>query len=181
MTAIVGLVSDGRVLIGGDSAGVAGYNLTVRRDHKVWTAGPYVYGFTTSFRMGQLIRYSFAPPPPPVGEDLERFLATTWINALRETLRQGGWSRVTEQQEQGGQFLVGTRGRLFTVDGDFQIGEPADGYDAIGCGGEIALGALHATRDVDLFAEDRVLAALRAAAHHSAGVAGPFVLAWEDR
>lgn len=182
MTAIVGLVSGGRVLIGGDSAGVAGYSLTVRRDRKVWASGPWVYGFTSSFRMGQLIRYAFQPPsPPPDGQDLERYMATAWVDALRQTLKDGGYSRVSDQQEQGGTFLVGTRGRLFTVDGDFQVGESADGYDAVGCGGEIALGALYATRDMELFAEDRVLAALRAAEHHSAGVAGPFVLAWEDR
>lgn len=181
MTAIVGLVSAGRVLIGGDSAGVAGYSITVRRDAKVFASGPYVYGFTDSFRMGQLIRYAFQPPPPPDGDDLDRFLATTWVDQLRETLRKGGWSTVESQQEHGGTFLVGARGRLFRVGADFQVGEPADRYDAVGCGEELAIGALYATADSDMFAEDRALLALRAAEYHSAGVAGPFVLAWEDR
>lgn len=181
MTAIVGIVSAGRVLIGGDSAGVAGYSITVRRDPKVFTVGPYVFGFTSSFRMGQLIRFAFQPPAPPSGDSLDRFMVTAWIDQLRETLSKGGWAKVEAQQEQGGCILVGVQGRLFRVDGDYQVGEPADGYGAIGSGEEVALGALHATRDADMFAEDRALAALRAAEHHCAGVVGPFTLAWEDR
>ncbi len=54
MTAIVGLVHNATVYIGGDSAGVSGYSMTVRADSKVFTIGPYLMGFTTSFRMGQL-------------------------------------------------------------------------------------------------------------------------------
>lgn len=182
MTAIVGLVSDGRVLLGGDSAGVAGYSLTVRRDAKVFASGPYVYGFTDSFRMGQLIRYAFQPPAPTLDdEQLDRFLATTWVDALRKTLRDGGWAHIEQAQEQGGSFLLGCRGRLFHIAGDFQVGEPADGYDAVGCGADLALGALHATTGSGMFVEDRALAALRAAEYHSAGVAGPFTLVWEDR
>jgi hypothetical protein len=52
VTAIVGLVHEGTVYIGGDSAGVSGYSMTVRADAKVFTVGPYLLGFTTSFRMG---------------------------------------------------------------------------------------------------------------------------------
>jgi hypothetical protein len=51
MTCIVGLVDGGRVWLGGDSAGVSGWDLTVRADRKVFRNGPYVMGFTTSFRM----------------------------------------------------------------------------------------------------------------------------------
>lgn len=67
MTAIAGLVHDGRVLIGADSGGVAGWTLNVRKDSKVFTNGAYVMGFTTSFRMGQLLRWAFKPPAPRQG------------------------------------------------------------------------------------------------------------------
>jgi hypothetical protein len=58
MTAIVGLTDNGTVHIGGDSAGVSDWSLTIRADSKVFTNGPYVMGFTTSLRMGQLPRYA---------------------------------------------------------------------------------------------------------------------------
>ena len=53
MTAIAGLVHDGKVYIGGDSAGVAGMDLHLRSDPKVFTVGEFVIGYTTSFRMGR--------------------------------------------------------------------------------------------------------------------------------
>ena len=59
MTCIAGLVHDGAVYLAGDSAGCSGWDLTVRADPKVFVSGSYVMGFTTSFRMGQLLRSVF--------------------------------------------------------------------------------------------------------------------------
>lgn len=177
MTVIAGLVDSGSVLIGGDSAGIGGYQLTVRRDSKTFTNGPYVFGFTSSFRMGQIIRHAFTPPEPT--GDLEAFMCTAFVDELRKALRDGGWARIEQAQEQGGCFLVGVSGRLFKVDGDFQVGEALDGFDAAGCGDDLALGALYATADSGLAAEDRLMLALRAAERFSAGVRGPFSLTRE--
>jgi hypothetical protein len=82
MTAIVGLVDAGSVYIGGDSAGVAGMSMTVRADAKVFRKKRYLFGFTTSFRMGQLIRYSLKVPK--VKGNLDAFMATTFVDALRD-------------------------------------------------------------------------------------------------
>ncbi|WP_431977592.1 hypothetical protein [Micromonospora haikouensis] len=174
MTAIVGLVHHGAVHIGGDSAGVGpGWSSTVRADAKVFRNGPYLMGFTDSFRMGQLLRYALDAPKPPA-RDLDRHMATTFVDAVRKTLVDGGWMSRSDGRESGGTFLVGVAGRLFQVCGDFQVAEPADGYAAVGCGYDIALGALYATAGQP--PARRVRAALEAAAHFSAGVRGPFVL-----
>ncbi|MGA5472539.1 hypothetical protein ACPCUK_27670 [Streptomyces arboris] len=175
MTVIVGLVHKGRVYLGADSAGVSGLQLTVRRDAKCFRTGPYVMGFTTSFRMGQLLRYAFQPPHPT--GDLHRFMVTTWTDALRTCLKDGGWARKDSEQEQAGDFLVGVAGRLFTIHSDYQVGEPADDYAAVGCGDELALGALHATAHLGMAPRARLTAALAAATHHSAGVTGPYTFA----
>ncbi len=173
MTAIVGLVHGSTVYIGGDSAGVSGFSLTVRADAKVFTLGPYVLGFTTSFRMGQLIRYSLNAPAPQ--GDLDRFMSTTFVDAVRDCLKAGGWARKEDEREEGGTFLVGVNGRLFLIDEDYQVGASADGYAAVGCGGEIALGALFATAEANMSPEHRIMLALQAAERFSAGVRGPFL------
>jgi hypothetical protein len=180
LTVIAGVVHNGRVHIAGDSAGVAGYSLTVRADAKVWASGLYAFGFTSSFRMGQLLRYSFQPPAPAEG-DLHRFMVTTFTDALRTCLKDGGWARKDAEQEQGGDFLVGIGGRLFRVSNDYQVGESRDGYDAVGCGDELALGALHSASSLGLKPRRRLAHALAAADHHSAGVVGPFVYAKTPR
>jgi hypothetical protein len=174
VTAIVGLVHQGTVYVGGDSAGVSGYSMTVRADAKVFTVGPYLLGFTTSFRMGQLIRYAL-DPPTPAGDDLDRFMATTFVDAVRACLKAGGWAKKENDREEGGTFLVGVAGRLFTVEEDYQVGASADGYAAVGGGSEIALGALFATARTRMAPERRVLVALQAAERFSAGVRGPFI------
>ncbi|MFG3296187.1 hypothetical protein ACGF3G_46335 [Streptomyces sp. NPDC048179] len=172
MTVIVGLVHRKRVHLGGDSAGSSGSQLTIRRDPKVFTNGPYALGFTTSFRMGQLLHHAFEAPHPE--GDLARFMATTFINAVRTCLKEGGWARKDSEQEQAGTFLVGVRGRLFEIYSDYQVGEPVGGYTAVGSGDDLALGALHATAHLGLKPRERLTAALRAADHHCAYVSAPY-------
>lgn len=173
MTCIAGVAHDGKVWIGGDSAGVSSWTLMVRADEKVFTNGPFVMGFTSSFRMGQLLRYGLHVPEQTTGQDDHEFMCTTFIDAVRACLKAGGLAKKDQEVESGGCFLVGYRGRLYLIGSDYQVGESSVGYDAVGCGGEIALGALHATTGAP---GKRVKTALKAAAAHSAGVRGPFVV-----
>lgn len=174
MTAIAGITDGVTVWLGGDAAGVRGYDLITRADPKVFTAGPYVMGFTTSFRMGQLLHYKLKPPEPPEGGDLMRFMCTTFVDALRQVLKDGGWAEKDKERESGGEFLVGVAGRLFRVESDFQVSERADRYDACGCGEDHILGALFAAEDMDWSPRKRLNTALSAASRFSAGVTAPF-------
>lgn len=177
MTCIVA-IKDGKggVLMGADSAGVAGWSIRTRLDPKIYRVGPFLFGFTTSFRMGQLLGHSFECPAqgPDVSES--RFMATTFIEALRSCLKSGGFARKDSETEQGGVFLVGYRGRIFRIEQDYQVGEIAHEFEACGCGEEIALGSLYSTSH-DSFAS-RVNTALNAAAEFSNGVRGPFIHEW---
>lgn len=173
MTCIAGIVYDSTVYLAGDSAGCSGWDLTVRADPKVFTSGSYVMGFTTSFRMGQLLRYAFSPPEPEAG-DLHRFMCTSFTDALRQCLKDGGWAERDKEREAGGTFLVGTHGRLFIFNSDYQVAEPADPYAAVGCGAAYALGALHATEGGKITPQRRLDGALAAAERFSNGVRGPF-------
>ena len=172
MTCIVGLVHHEVVYIGGDSAGVARLRLTVRADEKVFRNSDFLMGFTTSFRMGQLLRYSLKPPRRHPDDDIHQYMVVDFINAIRECLKAGGCASKEDEVESGGTFLVGYAGHLFTVDSDYQVGIPEDGYAAVGSGQDIALGALFATQGQA--PRQRVLTALRSAERFNAGVRGPF-------
>lgn len=173
MTIIAGLIHDGTIYVGADSAGVAGYDLTIRADRKVFINGPYVIGFTSSFRMGQLLRWKFADPDRDPRVDVEKFMCTAFVDGVRKLLNDNGYGRKDCNVESGGSFLVGYAGRLFQVQGDYQVKENAEGFDACGCGENLALGALYATRDwTDPRA--RLQLALETAERFSAGVRGPF-------
>jgi len=172
MTCIVGLVHGAKVYIGGDSAGVGGYSLTVRADRKVFRNGDFVMGFTTSFRMGQLLRHALVPPKRYPDADIDKFMVTDFVNAVRDCLKSGGYAERHNEAEHGGVFLVGYAGRLFRIDRDYQVGEAADGFDAVGCGHELAQGAMYANRTGEPL--ERLRVALEAAERFSAGVRGPF-------
>lgn len=185
MTCIVALrdPATGRVVMGGDSAGVSGLDLTVRRDPKVGRVGEYLIGFTTSFRMGQLLLYGFTPPEPP--EEQERlypFMVTTFTDAVRKLLNDGGYAQIKDGKESAGCFLVAIRGRIFQIESDYQVGERIEDYAAVGCGESYAIGAFSfmEMEGVGGTLEQRVESALKIAAHCSAGVRAPFtVLALE--
>lgn len=175
MTCIVGLVHDGKVTIGADSAGVGGLDIANRKDVKVFTNGDFVIGCTTSFRMIQLLQYKLTAPKRHPDTDVMRFMVTDFIEEARRVFRDGGFTTKDREAESGGTFLVGYAGRLFRIDSDFQVGERADGFDACGCGDSYALGAMANTADMP--PRDRLTKALETAAHFSAGVRGPFVFA----
>lgn len=186
MTAVAGLVHEGRVHICGDSAASGGTSIMIRADRKVFThpqrapgqpeqPDHWAFGYTTSYRMGQILQHAFTPPVLPEDTDLHRFMCTTFVDALRAAFKTAGWARDRSGIEETGQFLIGVRGRLFIVDEDYQVGEPADGYAAVGCGTDLALGSLHTTRSLGWTPNARLRSALMAAAHHSTGVQAPFV------
>ncbi len=180
MTCIVGLVHNKKVWIGGDSAGIAGLDQTIRADAKVFTRGEFAFGFTTSFRMGQILRYSFKIPPISEGKDIYEYMVTDFIDAVRKALKDGGYARKESEEEKGGTFLVGVRGRLFKIDSDYQVGESVKPYDACGCGESYALGAFYAQKSL-VDPKKSVIAALEAATEFSAGVKPPYLLVCADR
>lgn len=174
MTCIVGLVHEARVYIGGDSAAVSGWDLTVRADAKVFKRGPFVMGFTTSFRMGQLLRYRLEIPKRPEGMALDEYMATLFVDASRQCLKDGGQAKRENEVEEGGSFLVGHEGRLFHVAADYQVGEAVDGFTAVGTGADSARGSLFASSLRR--PRPRVEQALAAAERFNAAVRGPFTV-----
>lgn len=177
MTCIVALVQDGKIYMGADSAGVAGYSLMVRRDPKIYRVdNKMLIGFTSSFRMGQLLGYALVLPEHHSDVHIERYMATSFIDAVRTCLKTGGYAKRENEVESGGTFLVGYRSELFLIDSDFQIGKSAHPYGAVGCGADLALGALHATVMGALGPQERLQAALTAAEEFSAGVRRPFMI-----
>lgn len=182
MTCIAALVQDGAITMGGDSAGVAGLRLHVRSDPKVFRNGDFLIGCTSSFRMIQVLRFHVKPPEHPRKHedgswlDAYEYMVRYFVEECRRKFKEHGYLTKQDEQEMGGCFLVGYCGRLFYVDGDFQVGELHDPFAAVGCGMDLAHGALYALRDSDLDPESKVRLALEAAERFSAGVRRPFVI-----
>lgn len=174
MTCIVALKHRETIFMGCDSAGVGWLSRQNRVDPKIYRIGDsMLIGFTTSFRMGQLLGYSLTIPHHHPDVSIEKWMVTAFIDAVRTTLKNGGWAEKEREQERGGCFLVAYRGRIFEIQSDYQVAERAEPFGAVGCGEDLALGALHATQKLR-DPRRRVEMALEAAAAFSAGVHPPF-------
>jgi ATP-dependent protease HslVU (ClpYQ) peptidase subunit len=174
MTCVAGIVERGGVYLGGDSIAVGGYAMEVRAMPKVFRHGPFVIGCAGSFRVADVIRYRFEPPLPDAASDLHRYMATVFADTLRDVLKAHGVVNVENNIEEApAELLVGVRGRLFTVNDDFHVGESVHRFAAVGCGSDLAMGALYAlgTRGTP---RERLTKALHAAEAFSAGVRAPF-------
>ncbi len=188
MTCIVGIRHDKGVVLAGDSVGVDdGGGADMRRDPKTFAINRHVaIGYTSSFRMGQLLRYNLALPAivDAIGEkrteDAFQWAVQEFIPACRQTFKEGGYLKENGREE-GGCFLLAVRDRLFEVHSDFQVAEPDPQYVATGSGEPYALGALHALVGPtagpvsEKVAREVAGKALDAAVFHSAYVRPPYV------
>lgn len=176
MTAIAAISTGSKVYIGADSAGCAGNSLELRKDSKVFESGKFLMGFTSSFRMGQILRYSFKAPGQEKKIDDVTYMNTRFVDAVRKCLKIGGYARNVNGEENGGTFVVGYKGSIYVVESDFQVAIPLNDYTAVGCGADLCLGSLHTTERYDISPQDRIMLALDAAESYSCGVRGPFVV-----
>lgn len=180
MTCIIGLVDSkaGTVYMGCDSVGANThtYRVNTRKDAKVFRNGPFLMGFTSSFRMGQLLRYKLSVPKRQDKQPVYNFMVTTFIDAVRHCLNHNGYATTVDNQESGGVFLVGYEGRLFKIDNDYQVCELLeDSFDAVGCGESYALAVMNVNSHIKN-PQKRIKEALATAAKYSAYVQGPFLV-----
>jgi hypothetical protein len=158
--------------MGSDRAGSDGWSIGNVEAPKVFANGPLLIGYTTSFRMGQLLQHALVPPTQTLTWDVDRWVAVDLMNAVRETYDANGWDETDSGKHVGGNFLLAVSGRCYEIQSNYSFIRTVTGEYAIGSGEMFALGSLHSTRGGD--PRQRVLAALEAAAERSPSVAGPF-------
>ncbi len=185
MTCIVALINENKVFLGGDAAASDDKSGLIfqRTDPKVFKVGQFGIGFVDSFRMGQILQYSWTPPvykPTSGYRNLDKFLRTRFVESVKEAFKENGYGNQnpgTEDGDEGGIFIVTVQGagRIFTMDSDFHIGEADVQYMAEGAGQELALGSLFSTPQVKT-PRKRVRMALEAAAKFNMSVRPPFTI-----
>jgi len=173
MTCIIGLAEDNKVYMGGDSALASGWTVRITAQPKVYHIGPFLIGAEGSPRLDQILQYHLDIPEQVLEEDYE-YMVTVFIEAVRAAFKGVGFSKIEDNEESGGIFLVGYQGHLYKVWSDFQIGSYADSIAACGCGEEFALGAMKALEHLP--PRERILKSLEIAAYFSGGVMPPFVI-----
>lgn len=175
MTCVVGLIENGKVWLGADSATTwDSTRLQVTSNPKVFKVGKFLVGSAGSGRTQRVLRHGWTPPTQKK-LPLEQYICTVVVDSIRKALFEGGASEKKDNVEDAnGDILLAYRGHLFRVDSDYNVDEARLPYDAVGCGAHIALGAMYANKGVQ--AKQRILTALRASQEFNWGVRGPFTI-----
>ena len=172
MTCVIGLVHRRRIYMGADSAATGNRFMRTTSLPKGFQAGEHLIGYCGSFRMGQVLQHCLASPEHPPGEAVDTYMVTRFVEAVRVAFKANWVPPADEQKERGGHFLVGYRGRLFSVNNDFHVGDMHDGFDCIGSGAPVALGAMKALEN--LAPKERIERALEITSYYVSDVAPPF-------
>lgn len=178
MTCIAALIHEGRVWMGGDGRS------TIYRSGIVIASEPKVRKFGKLLVGRAGTGASERPLDDPAFWDAldPRDMTGSWYRLVpkvfeamkeRHALDSDGSPAVDA--------LIGISGRLYLVDGGLAMWPLAEQYQALGSGRDLALGSLHTSRDWSFPGpEERLEAALAAAATHNSEVGEPFTIIHED-
>jgi len=184
MTCIIGYKDKDIVYLAGDGALSMGNTNMSSAISKVFYNGDFVLGNCGSCRMGDILEYSFiAPKIEEGGEYNHRFMCTSFIESLKQSHELGGFD--PSNDENNGEILVAVRDKLFIIFPDYSVVEYDNHYYAVGCGHDIAKGAIFALEQANqkrakkdkLSVEFMLTVALNAASHFMGSVSPPFVIA----
>jgi len=178
MTCIVGYVEDGTVYMGSDSAGSDWFTYTVRQEPKVFKRpgdrGEMIIGYTSSFRFGQLLEHALEIPIQPKNMNDHKYMVTSFMDAVRKCLGDGGFKKTKNDNEQGGTCLIGYHGKLWEMEDDFQIALCQKIGASVGSGVYAATAVLHILDEYEISPKKKVEKALQIAEKCVTTVKGPF-------
>lgn len=152
MTCIVGIEFDQGVLIAGDKQGTEG---NMRQDFvnsKLIMLPPAseqgasaIAGYSSSYRMGQILENFVRMPDQPEGMSDISYLVSLFIPKVISAYKDNGSSLDPSGEyveSRSGYFILGYKGRVYSIGSNYSVLSPRLGYCAEGSGEQVALGNL---------------------------------------
>lgn len=133
MTCIAAMVYGNEVFMAGDLMGSNGFTKKTYTDSKVFKNGDFVIGYTSSFRMGQLLQFNWSQPPRVEGLSDREYLQLDVIESMRTMFNTYGYGVKDGLEDIGGNFLIGYNGSLYEMQPNFSVLKNDD-FAAIGSG-----------------------------------------------
>lgn len=176
MTCIVAIAEAGRVHMGCDSCASDGHRRYVQVRSKITRKGGFLIGHSGSIRFADLIEHVWAPPERLEASTDSSYMCVQVATSIRTLLRDNGLMQRKDDVESASNCwaVIGYRGGLWSMEPDLQMRVDSIGYAATGSGLDYAIGALYATRAMNLEPHPRLQLALEAASHHLVSVCPPF-------
>jgi ATP-dependent protease HslVU (ClpYQ) peptidase subunit len=165
----------GRGYIACDSLGSDGYTGQQYANPKVFAKGGMLIGYTSSYRMGQLLQYGLTLPEHKPGQNLDEYMHVDFVESVRSLLRDNGYLKIDYNVESGGTFMVITSGRLYVMTRDLALMEGADTFNAVGSGEHYARAVLQTLSNevlIDISPREALETAISVASKYVVSVGG---------
>jgi ATP-dependent protease HslVU (ClpYQ) peptidase subunit len=137
MTLIVGIDLEIKgnklIYLAGDRCGSNGFTKDQYVKPKVFKRDNYAFGYTSSFRMGQILEYAKISKDLPSWED-ESNLYVSFVDWAKSAMKDGGFLEDKSGKTSGGNFIFFNGKLLSEVQDNFSILIPIDGLIAVGSG-----------------------------------------------
>ena len=144
MTCCIGYKTNKKIYFISDTQGSNDDNKEIRLDPKIFKMNNMLFATCGSFRMRDVLRYELDIPKLKIGEDIDRYIRTTVINAIRDLFVDKGICIKTDETDLAspGDILINIKDKIYKIESDFQVGEINKPYVAIGCGAREAMAAM---------------------------------------
>lgn len=145
MTCIIALkTKEGHNVIAGDLMASNGHHFNKIKTSKIFTKGDQcIIGYTSSFRMGQILEFGWDMPPRIEGLTDEQYMCNNVMSSLRSAFHKQGFGGRDIIEDIGGTFLILYRDKLFMVQSNYSVLEYEDDVLAVGSGTDAALAVMH--------------------------------------
>lgn len=177
MTVVLGYVDNGTCYMLGDSCASDAINHSIVRNPKVFNPvgrRDVLIGCAGTFRLPNLLKYIpniFPSESELATEDIDMSYLVNEFSPVIKALTDDF------EDDDLWEMLIAVNGKIYRMQMDMSIIEPADVCEAIGCGGSVALGAFKVLNELEpnMKIEDRMNHALRVACDTVQGCTGPFL------
>lgn len=134
MTCIIGMVQNNKVSMIGDKEGSDGFTKNIfSKTPKVFHVGDFILGYTTSFRMGQILQYSWTPPKKSLDDNDDYYIYKIVVDSIKKCFEDNGFGHKPKAELETGNFLIGWNGRLFEMQSNLSLMEHSE-FASVGCG-----------------------------------------------
>jgi len=161
------LDTNGDIYMGGDSIGVLDYTYLTVKEPKIFRRKNMVFGYTTSFRMGQILQYDIDIPAHHSELKTNEYLISVFIPKIISKFEETKFLKIEDNQTVGGLFLIGYDKKIFLIEPTFSVLETESNYNSCGCGEDFARSAFWMMENKKVKPKDKVITALECASAHS--------------
>lgn len=130
MTCIIGIEFEGKVYLAGDKLGSNGWTGSEYHCPKVFENGDGIFGYTSTYRFGQLLEFGLTDVLAPKDEsEMHRYMVTSLVPDIQKTLKAADYDK-----KDGMNALIGINGQLWEHQCDSSVLRSKNGYAAVGSG-----------------------------------------------